>query len=122
MRTLSGNYQLMARLTGALVPWRNPVWFQFVSHKLFRLLVPWALLALLVISALLPAGIYQVALAAQVGFYGLAVLGLRRAVGERVRLASAAASFVVLNAAAWLAWWTWATGRASQSWTKVVYS
>ena len=68
VRTLSGNYQLMARLTGALVPWRNPVWFQFVSHKLFRLLVPWALLALLVISALLPAGIYQVALAAQVVF------------------------------------------------------
>ncbi|HJZ58000.1 MAG TPA: glycosyltransferase [Gemmataceae bacterium] len=122
VRTLSGNYQLLARLTAALVPWRNPVWLQFLSHKVFRLLVPWALIALLAVSAVQPGAFYQFAFCAQAVFYGFAVLGLRRAIAARIRLASAAASFVVLNAAAWLAWWTWATGRASRSWTKVAYS
>lgn len=46
VRTLSGNFQLLTRLPAALLPWRNPVWFQFFSHKLLRLAVPWALLAL----------------------------------------------------------------------------
>jgi cellulose synthase/poly-beta-1,6-N-acetylglucosamine synthase-like glycosyltransferase len=122
VRTLSGNFQLMARLTGVLVPWRNPVWFQFVSHKVFRLFVPWALLILLAVTVVLPGPVYKAALAAQVVFYGLAAIGLIQAVGGRLRLASAAASFVVLNTAAWLALWTWATGRATQSWTKAIYS
>ena len=43
VRTLAGNLQLLARLPGALLPWRNPIWLQFISHKVLRLLVPWAL-------------------------------------------------------------------------------
>jgi poly-beta-1,6-N-acetyl-D-glucosamine synthase len=50
VRTLTGNFQLMAWLPGLLTPWRNPVWLQFVSHKLLRLATPW-LLAVLAISA-----------------------------------------------------------------------
>ena len=42
LRTLTGNFQLVARLPQALLPWRNPIWFQFLSHKLLRLLMPWA--------------------------------------------------------------------------------
>ena len=122
VRTLSGNYQLLARLTCSVLPWRNPVWLQFLSHKVFRLFVPWALLGLLAISAAQPGTFYQAAFWVQVVFYTMAVLGLRRGVATRVRLASAAASFVVLNAAAWLAWWTWVIGRASHSWTKVAYT
>ena len=40
VRTLSGNFQLIVRLPEALLPWRNPVWFPLVSHKLARLAVP----------------------------------------------------------------------------------
>lgn len=122
VRTLSGTYQLLAWLPTALLPWRNPVWFQFWSHKVFRLLVPWALLGLLGTSAVHPGAFYQAAFWAQVGFYGVAVLGMRRRIAARLRVASAAASFLVLNSAAWLAWWTWMTGRAARSWTKVAYS
>lgn len=44
VRTLTGNIQLCAWLPSVLVPVRNPVWFQFVFHKLLRLLTPyWAL-------------------------------------------------------------------------------
>src|SRR5207248_11746164 len=53
VRTLSGNFQLVGRLPAALLPWRNPVWLQLVSHKLLRLLVPWLLVPLLVLSAVL---------------------------------------------------------------------
>jgi biofilm PGA synthesis N-glycosyltransferase PgaC len=41
VRTLTGNFQLCAWLPAVLVPFRNPIWLQFVCHKLLRLLTPW---------------------------------------------------------------------------------
>jgi biofilm PGA synthesis N-glycosyltransferase PgaC len=122
VRTLAGNFQLVARLPQLLLPWRNPVWLPFVSHKLLRLAVPWALLGMLLVSALLRTPLYDWLLWGQIGFYGLALLGSVRAVGSRLRLAGAAASMLVLNAAAWLAFWVWLSGRAGQSWSKVAYN
>jgi poly-beta-1,6-N-acetyl-D-glucosamine synthase len=77
VRTLAGNFQLLALEPRLLVPGINPVWFQFVSHKLGRLLVPYALAAAFVSSMwLAPASwIYATAAAAQVAFYGLAAYG-----------------------------------------------
>ncbi len=121
VRTLSGNLQLLARLPSAALPWRNPLWFRFVSHKLLRLAVPWALLGLLVLSALLPSPIYRAMFWVQVEGYALAVLGACTGLGARLRFASAAGSFLVLNVAAWLAFWVWASGRSESSWAKVVY-
>jgi len=48
VRTLTGNIQLCAWLPLVLVPVRNPIWLQFVFHKLLRLLTPYLALALLV--------------------------------------------------------------------------
>jgi biofilm PGA synthesis N-glycosyltransferase PgaC len=122
VRTLAGNYQLLTRLPwAAFFPWSNPVWWQWVSHKLLRLIVPWALLAMLVLNCFLTSPLYLTLLALQVGGYALALLGLVPALGMRVKLLGAAASFLVLNCAAWLSFWVWATGRADQSWTKVQY-
>jgi cellulose synthase/poly-beta-1,6-N-acetylglucosamine synthase-like glycosyltransferase len=121
VRTLAGNFQVAARLPQALLPWRNPVWFQFLSHKLLRLIVPWALLAMLATSAVLPGFLYQVIFWGQVGFYVLALLGNNRTVASQLRPAAAATSVVVLNAAAWLAFWVWVTGQTGQSWHKVKY-
>src|SRR5207244_10375072 len=45
VRTLAGNYQILALEPALLMPWRNPVWLQYVSHKLGRLTIPYALLA-----------------------------------------------------------------------------
>ncbi len=53
IRTLAGNYQLVQLAPWLLLPWRNPLWFRFVSHKLLRLLAPWLLLALALSAALL---------------------------------------------------------------------
>jgi cellulose synthase/poly-beta-1,6-N-acetylglucosamine synthase-like glycosyltransferase len=41
VRTLTGVLQLCAWLPATLVPGRNPVWAQFVTHKLLRLLTPY---------------------------------------------------------------------------------
>ena len=121
VRTLSGNYQLMARLPAALWPGRNPIWWQFLSHKILRLTVPWALVALLVSAGLLAQPIYRAACALQLVFYLIALAGLWPPIGGRSRVAAAAASFVVLNAAAAMAFWVWILGRASRSWSKVIY-
>ncbi len=119
VRTLTGNFQLINRLPAALLPWRNPVWFAYVSHKLCRLLVPWALLGLLATSWCSPGPFYQAAFVCQCLFYlaGLAALGT----GLGSRLSTAAGSFLVLNAAAWIAFWAWVFGRAGRLWTKVSY-
>jgi poly-beta-1,6-N-acetyl-D-glucosamine synthase len=121
VRTLSGNYQLLTRLPRALSPWHNPVWVQFLSHKLLRLAVPWALLFSLMSSAFLESPLYCAAFWSQILMYVLGLAGMHKQVASRVRFASATASFLVLNAAAWLAFWVWITGRASGSWRKTVY-
>ncbi|AGA26778.1 glycosyltransferase family 2 protein [Singulisphaera acidiphila] len=120
VRTLSGNFQLLIRLPSLLIPWRNPIWWQFVSHKLARLLVPWTLLGALGLAAVLEGPLYRALFLIQVVTYlvGLAgVLGF----GTRSRAISVASSFLVLNTAAWMAFWVWFSGRASQTWGKVAY-
>ncbi len=48
VRTLTGVFQLCAWLPSVLLPTRNPVWIQFVLHKLARFLTPFACLTLAV--------------------------------------------------------------------------
>ncbi len=120
VRTLSGCLQLAARLPAVLAPWRNPVWLQFLSHKMMRLVAPWALLTLLLTSLLAPGPMYQMAFACQLVGYAAALLGLWAPVA-RVRPLTVAASFLMLNAAAWVAFWVWATGRTERAWVKAAY-
>jgi biofilm PGA synthesis N-glycosyltransferase PgaC len=121
VRTLSGNLQLAALLPGALLPWSNPIWWQFLSHKLARLVAPWALLGLLATNLVLIAPIYRLTLAAQLGLYALGLIGLTGGRLGRSRLSGAAGSFLVLNAAAWVAAWVWISGGTGASWKKVHY-
>jgi poly-beta-1,6-N-acetyl-D-glucosamine synthase len=111
VRTLSGNYQLLQ-----LAPWllssENAIRFEFVSHKLSRLAVPFALLALLVASLFLPEPFYRFALALQLAFYALSVAALSGVkVGPLSRIADPARTFLVLNSAAVIAFVNFATGR-----------
>jgi len=111
VRTLSGNYQLLQ-----LAPWlltrQNPARFDFVSHKLLRLAVPFALCAALLASALLPQPIYRIALAGQVLFYGLSACALLRLKHTLLaRMADAAFTFVLLNTAAVVAFANFISGR-----------
>jgi cellulose synthase/poly-beta-1,6-N-acetylglucosamine synthase-like glycosyltransferase len=77
VRTLAGNFQLLAVEPRLLVPRVNPVWLQFMSHKVGRLAVPYALVAVFASSAWLAVGswLYAAAFASQLAFYGLAAYG-----------------------------------------------
>jgi cellulose synthase/poly-beta-1,6-N-acetylglucosamine synthase-like glycosyltransferase len=101
IRTIAGNYQILALEPSLLVPFRNPVWLQYLSHKVVaRLLVPFALIACFLSSAALaPAGgLYAAAFAAQLAFYLLALYGATMK-GLLTRAARVAYAFVVMNAA-----------------------
>ncbi len=121
VRTLAGNFQVCARLPHALVPWHNPVWFTLVSHKLMRLVVPWALIATAGLSAALGGPLYHGLLGVQMFVTLVALLGMTPFVAHRSRTLAALGSFLILNAAAWLGFWVWITGKTARSWTKTTY-
>ena len=101
VRTLAGNWQLIAKLPRLLNPFTNPVFFAFVSHKLSRLLAPWALLAALVASLCAGQPFYVVLFVLQLLAYGVATLAIFRPHAvQHVPLAGTAGTFVMLNAAA----------------------
>jgi cellulose synthase/poly-beta-1,6-N-acetylglucosamine synthase-like glycosyltransferase len=111
VRTLGGNYQLLE-----LAPWlltrANPIRFEFVSHKLLRLLVPFALVGILAISLLIRAPFYRLLLVLQAVFYGLSILSLARLkLGPMARVADVAFTFVMLNAAALVSFVNFISGR-----------
>jgi cellulose synthase/poly-beta-1,6-N-acetylglucosamine synthase-like glycosyltransferase len=74
IRTLAGNVQILALEPRLLIPVVNPVWLQYVSHKLGRLLMPYALLALFTASLVL-AGESPVYAVSLFGLCGLCLLG-----------------------------------------------
>jgi hypothetical protein len=121
VRTLCGNFQLLTQLPSALLPWRNPIWWQFISHRLLRLLVPWALIGLGTSVLVLEGPVYQVARWLQAAFCLLAMAGMSKAIATRSAAASAVAAFVILNTAAWIAFWVWISGRADRSWRKLAH-
>jgi cellulose synthase/poly-beta-1,6-N-acetylglucosamine synthase-like glycosyltransferase len=87
IRTLAGNYQLIQLAPWLLLPWRNPLWFRFVSHKLLRLLAPWLLLLLALSAAVLATShaICALTLLCLLVGAGLAVAGwLQPALGRRL--------------------------------------
>jgi poly-beta-1,6-N-acetyl-D-glucosamine synthase len=120
VRTSAGNFQLMTLLPESLLPWRNRVWLAWLSHKLLRLALPWALLTMLVTSFLLPSPYFSLFVAQATG-YALALLGLVPVVARNVRPLGAGASFLVLNTAAWLSFWVFISGRADKSWRRIEY-
>lgn len=76
VRTLCGNYQLIAQMPAALIPWRNPIFVQFASHKAGRLLVPWALAALFASDlAMVRHPFYAIAFGLQAAWYAFALIG-----------------------------------------------
>jgi cellulose synthase/poly-beta-1,6-N-acetylglucosamine synthase-like glycosyltransferase len=74
-RTLAGNYQLLVEAPELLIPWRNPIFVQLVSHKLGRLIVPYCLVALLVSNLFLTDGLYRTVLVLQILWYVMACIG-----------------------------------------------
>lgn len=121
IRTLSGNYQLLQRLPTLLLPWRNRICFQYLSHKLLRLAVPWALIGAFAASAAIDEAPYRWFFGAQAVAYTVVVFAMITGLSKYSRLIAAGLSFAMLNVAAWLAFWTWLFGKTSRSWVAIDY-
>jgi cellulose synthase/poly-beta-1,6-N-acetylglucosamine synthase-like glycosyltransferase len=100
VRTQAGVYQIIFRFPSLLWPW-NRRFIHFLSHKTGRLLLPFALLATLISSFLLPQPWRGIAIGLEVVFYGLAALDpVLPARFPLKRLSAVTRAFVVLVAAA----------------------
>jgi biofilm PGA synthesis N-glycosyltransferase PgaC len=110
VRTLTGNYQLLQ-----LAPWllstSNPLLFRFVSHKLLRLLIPVLLPLMWVASGFAGGPFYGAIFWLQVIFYVAAACGYLIPSAKRFKPVGIASTFVMLNAAAALAFYNFAAGR-----------
>jgi poly-beta-1,6-N-acetyl-D-glucosamine synthase len=110
VRTLTGNYQLL-RLAPWLLSSANPLLFRFISHKLLRLMVPLLLVIMLVASAMSSGPLYRVIFWLQILFYVLAAFGTLSPSTRKFKPVAIANTFVMLNAAAALAFYNFVLGR-----------
>jgi cellulose synthase/poly-beta-1,6-N-acetylglucosamine synthase-like glycosyltransferase len=77
IRTLVGNYQLVKLMPKVISPVKNPVWFRYLSHKLFRLFTPFLFFSM-VLSAFMSTGfLYRLVMIVCLLVILLAVLGAK---------------------------------------------
>jgi biofilm PGA synthesis N-glycosyltransferase PgaC len=106
VRTLVGNYQLLAQFWRLYLPWRGSLAFTLVSHKLCRLFTPLALAGVLAASAALASHspVYAAALGIQASVYTLGLIGILSGPSRRrLRVANVCGTFCMLNGAAIMA-------------------
>ena len=110
VRTLTGNYQLLQ-----LAPWMitpaNPLLFRLVSHKLLRLVVPMLLVVMMLSAALGHSPLYWGIFWLQLAFYTLAWVGAGVPSAKNLKPVAIANTFVMLNAAAAMAFYNFVAGR-----------
>lgn len=113
LRTLAGNYQMLFRHPGWLMPWRTGLWWQLLSHKYSRIFAPFFMLAMFVANAvLLPRPFYEYLFYAHCAFYVLALLGALLPL--RTQLLSIPSGFVFLNLMAVGGLWNYLRGAYHQ--------
>ena len=110
VRTLTGNYQLLQ-----LAPWLLTsgitLLLRFVCQKLLRLFGPLFLSAMLVSSAVCAGTFYRIVFWLQVAVYLLALIGSWQPSTRQFKPVAVANTFVMLNAAAAVAFYNFITGR-----------
>ncbi|MCD6366530.1 MAG: glycosyltransferase family 2 protein [Bacteroidales bacterium] len=115
LRTLSGNWQLLNLAPNLFNPWKNPIWFRFISHKICRLIVPFLLSILLVCSLLSNSLFYQIILWMQVGFYFIALMGLVP-IFRDIKIINFSYFFLTMNLITAGGFFVWCTGKCKNAW------
>ena len=98
-RTIAGAAQLIVHHPSWLLPWKNPIWLEFVSHKILRLVSPALLLIVAVTNILLVSQLpYSLLLLGQISFYYSAFAGwLCQRLGRPSSIFGVQALFLMLN-------------------------
>ena len=119
-RTIAGAAQLVVQYPRWLWPWCNPLWFEFVSHKLARLTSPVWLVTAFVSSALLVSQpLYATLCVGQLACYAAGGLGWAfQSQGRRSSLLGPFLMFLTLNVTTALALWDALRSRYHVTWQK----
>jgi biofilm PGA synthesis N-glycosyltransferase PgaC len=116
VRTLAGNMQLLQISPSLVLPGLSPLWWRFLSHKIFRLFIPFALIGLLASTFFCHGVLYRFALCAQLFLYLIALAGHLLPSLRRVRFVGLANFFIIMNLAALAGVWLWVSGRCATTW------
>jgi cellulose synthase/poly-beta-1,6-N-acetylglucosamine synthase-like glycosyltransferase len=115
IRIMAGNLQQLRNLPQLLRPLQPLSLFFFVSHKVVRLIAPFAMLAALVANlCLLGSTLYAALFLAQLAFYALAAFGFSGRL--RPRALTLPFYFCMVNAAAFFGLYHALTRRKSMAW------
>lgn len=119
-RTIAGAAQLVINQPRWLLPWRNPIWIEFVSHKLLRLCSPLFLVSAGITNLLLAnQPLYGVLLLLQAAFYLAAGVGyVYQKRGRKSALFGLPLMFLSLNTTTTAALWDAVRGRFRATWQR----
>ncbi len=119
-RTIAGAAQLLRLYPRWLVPWKQPLWFEYLSHKVLRLVSPALLLTVLVTNLWLAATPpYGVLLSLQFAFYVMAACGWAyQRWGWKSRVFGPSLMFLTLNLTTLAALWDALWSRYHVTWKK----
>ena len=119
-RTIAGAAQLIVHHPSWLLPWRNPIWLEFVSHKILRLLSPVLLVSVAVTNVLLLSQLsYSLLLLCPACFYYSAFAGwLCQKIGRPSSIFGVQAMFLTLNLTTAAALFDAMRGRFRVTWQR----
>ena len=119
-RTIAGAAQLVINQPRWLLPWKNPIWIEFVSHKIARLCSPALLVTAAVANiALASQLLYGVLVGLQFAFYAAAGVGfIFQRQGKKSSLFGLPLMFVSLNTTTTAALWDALRGRFHATWQR----
>ena len=117
-RTLAGNFQLFERNPWLLNPLSNRIFIQTISHKLFRLFVPYSMLLVLISSSIAEGAIFRLLFWIQVIGYAAGVAALASKRLRKNRLINFISVFISLNAASVYALYSYLSGKTDARWKK----
>lgn len=112
VRTLAGNWQLLNLDARLFSPKRNPLWWQFYSHKIARLIVPLFLLLLLFSSWFVATWFFIV----QIAGYAVVAIASIFPILRKCKLINLMHTFTFLNLAAVTGFYYWVTRQTDSVW------
>ena len=117
VRTLAGNYQLLTLMPRLLNPLQNRIFFRYLSHKVFRLLIPFIFIVFLVTLLILNEPVYRYF------FIGTLIFIFSAAFSRYTKkipligfLGKVSVTFFTLNYFAFLALFYWIKRGQKQEW------
>jgi len=120
IRTLMGNYQSFSRNRWLFLPIANPIFWQFISHKFFRLLVPYFLIIILVLPLVIGGLWYQILFFIQLVFYVLALTAQYfKSKSPLLKIINFCRVFLLMQLTVIVALYKYCLGHADSKWEHV---